>query len=423
MKDKDIRVGIMSVTYVPNLNGVSISVYRMTENLRKKGMKTFTITSKMKGVKYPNYVLPVPSFPMPKSVSPDMKFPYYGVWEAYRFFTKNKINVINSTDPFLTAMIGRILSKLMNIPHVYTFHTHFETYGYFNFPGYKKVIRSLLKSLCNHTEQVTAPSDKIRQYLLDLGVHVPIKTLINIPKIDHLYPAKKNPVLMQKYGISPNDFVFITFGRVNKEKSLDVGVRMMVPIIKKHPQVKYVIAGLGPMEEPLKKLSQKLGIENNILITGKYEQGELNDLANLGDAFLFTSRTDTQAITLLEAMCCGLPVLAVDDDCVDYILRDGYNGFKRSETDLLRCCMDVVEDKKLYTMLSKNARKSSKMMSEAKMTREWMNLFKKVVERYKKEHHTLGRKKGLARDMFDKTLHRIMRPFEKYKKLLFRIKP
>jgi hypothetical protein len=85
--------------------------------------------------------------------------------------------------------------------------------------------------------------------------------------------------------------------------------------------------------------------------------------------------------------------------------------------------MDIVEDKKLYTMLSKNARTSSKMMSEAKMTREWMNLFKKVVERYKKEHHTLGRKKGLARDMFDKTLHRIMRPFEKYKKLLFRIKP
>jgi len=419
MKDKDIRVGIMSVTYMPNLNGVSISVYRLTENLRKKGMKTFTVTAKVPHVRYPSYVLALPSFPMPKSISPDMKIPYAGIWQMYRFFVKNNINVLHSTDPFLTAMIGRMLSKLMNIPHVYTFHTHFETYGYFNFPGYKKVIRSLLKSLCNHTEQVTAPSDKIRQYLLDLEVHVPIKTLINIPKIDHLYPTKKNPVLMQKYGISPNDFVFITFGRVNKEKSLDVGVRMMVPIIQQYPHVKYVIAGFGPMEEPLKKLSKTLGIENHIILTGKYDQQALNDVANLGDAFLFTSRTDTQAITLLEAMSCGLPVLAVDDDCVDYILKDGYNGYKRNEQELLHCCMQVVHDTTLLARLSKNARNSALLMSEEKITRAWMNLFKQVVVRYIKEHQSIGRKKGLAKDVFDQTVRRILHPLRKYTSKIF----
>jgi 1,2-diacylglycerol 3-alpha-glucosyltransferase len=422
MKDSDVRVGIMSVTYVPNLNGVSISVHRLTENLRVKGMKTFIVTSKMKNVKYPKYVLPVPSFPMPKYISPDMKFPIYGIWEAYRFFTKNKINIINSTDPFITATVGRVFSTLMNIPHIYTFHTHFETYGYFSFPGYKNIVRRVLRSLCNHAAQVTTPSDKIRQYLLGLHVHTPIQTLINIPRIEHLHPVPKNRKLMEKYGINAKDFVFITFGRVNKEKSLDVGVKMMVDLVQKNPHIKYIIAGLGPMEKVLQKLSKKLGIEKNIIITGKYEQSELNDLANLGDCFLFTSRTDTQAITLLEAMCCGLPVMAVDDDCVDYIVKDGYNGYKRKEKDLMHCCEKVIKDKKLYAMLSRNALKSSKTMSEASITRDWMTLYKKVVAQYKKKNHSLGRKKGLARDMFDKTYRTIMHPFAKYKNILLRLK-
>ena len=51
----------------------------------------------------------------------------------------------------------------------------------------------------------------------------------------------------------------------------------------------------------------------------------------LGDAFVFASKSETQGMVILEAMAARMPVVAVRSSGIDDVVRDGYNGFKTRE--------------------------------------------------------------------------------------------
>ena len=48
----------------------------------------------------------------------------------------------------------------------------------------------------------------------------------------------------------------------------------------------------------------------------------------LGDVFVCASSSETQGITYIEALACGLPALCRKDECLSQVITDGYNGFQ-----------------------------------------------------------------------------------------------
>lgn len=373
-----LRPAILTVTYPPDLNGVSVSTGRLADNLRAHGIETFVVTSERKNTKYPDFVFQLPSLAMPQTVSQDIKLPYRGFKRTYDFLLSRKVNLINSTDPFITGPMGVLLSRLLRIPHAYSFHTHFESYPYYNFPGSRGLIRRMTRGVLRYVNAVSLPTAKMKEYVSSLNIQTPLTTLINIPAVSHLSPQPKNTALLQRYNLAPGDFVFITFGRVNPEKGIETAIRHLAPLMRTASSIKYLVAGLGPDIERLRKISGELGIEAQVIFTGRYERLELGEVASLGDCFLFTSRSDTQAITILEAMCLGLPVISIDDDCVDYILKNNYNGIKCPEDQLTGACLSLAADPVLRRKLSDHARASARALNEEAVTREWLSWFEQV---------------------------------------------
>lgn len=376
-----IRLGIITSTYFPNLNGVAISLKMLVEELKTHGIEVFVVAPNIKNFTYPEYVKSISSFPIPKRIDADMKIPYNFTHAALVYFKKKNINILHSNDP-LSGFTGITIAKKLNIPHVHTYHTHWELYKfnkYTKYFGYKKIIRVIINRLCNQVEVVIAPTTKIESYLKEIGVKTKIQTIINIPNIKHLYKSKKDSELMQRFNIKQNDFVFITFGRVSSEKSIDKSIKYLSPLLTQYSNIKYVISGAGSAIKQLKDYAVKLGVGDKICFTGKYMPDELNRLASLGDVFLFTSNFDTQALTLLEAASTGLPIISIKDDCVDYILKDGENGFICDEKDLTKMCKKLYLNKKLQNKFSKSSLSKSKKLSEQKITQEYIKLYYKYL--------------------------------------------
>ena len=80
------------------------------------------------------------------------------------------------------------------------------------------------------------------------------------------------------------------------------------------PDVRFVIVGDGPDREAMVEYAAELGIAENVVWLGRIEHDVLlqSDIFERSKLFLTASATETQGITLLEAMSFGLPTVGVD---------------------------------------------------------------------------------------------------------------
>ena len=95
-----------------------------------------------------------------------------------------------------------------------------------------------------------------------------------------------------------------------KEKNLDLGSAAFARL--RLPRARLAIVGAGPERERLQTAAARAGIAARTTFVGELSRAELPDCYASADAFLFTSRSETQGLVLVEALAAGLPVVAVD---------------------------------------------------------------------------------------------------------------
>lgn len=88
-----------------------------------------------------------------------------------------------------------------------------------------------------------------------------------------------------------------------------------------------LLIGDGTYKEELIAEAKLLGLEDNVVFTGRIEHSIIHNYCRAGDVFLFASQSETQGIVLLEAMAAGLPVIAVKATGVNDVVHDGFNGY------------------------------------------------------------------------------------------------
>ena len=378
-----MRVGILTNTYPPNLNGVSVAVSSLEKSLMQLGVQVFIATPKVKGVDYPEHILPLRSTTVPKNISPDLKVPYLYLNQTKDFFQQNKVDIIHTHDTVLGGAEGAYLGYQLQLPTVHTFHTLVESYNYFQFPGYKSFVANFVKDVCNQYDHVIAPSQKVYRYLLERGVAVPISQILNIPNysdLDTEVNLSEKQKLIEKFGITKKDKVLITFCRLAEEKGLETSIEILEPILKSNPNLKYILAGWGPFGDKLKKIVEAKNLSDQILFFGKYIRKDLPLLASISDIFVFTSLTENLPTNIWEAMYLGLPVIALDDSSVDYLLVNNVNGIKTDENNFREQLNRLLSDPKLLSKMSKAATISAKKINPTQIAQQHLGLYTKILE-------------------------------------------
>ena len=168
---------------------------------------------------------------------------------------------------------------------------------------------------------------------------------INIFKRDE----KARFELRKEYNLEKKK-VLISVGRIVALK----GYQLVIKALKDFDDVCYVLIGKGEYLEVLKKLAKKLKVENKVLILGEIENNELNKYLSMADVFVQpTIGNEAFGITIIEAMACGVPVVASKNGGIVDIIKDRQNGFLFEINNI----KEMQEKIKLALNKSINARK------------------------------------------------------------------
>jgi 1,2-diacylglycerol 3-alpha-glucosyltransferase len=150
----------------------------------------------------------------------------------------------------------------------------------------------------------------------------------------HSFERADGAAFRAKYGIAHDRPVILFVGRVAHEKNIGFLMKMTVELRKQQPNVLLVVAGEGPAEKHLHTLTEELGLQENIRFIGYLDRNtELNACYRAADVFVFSSKTETQGLVLLEAMAQGVPVVALAELGTKSILIEGQGALIAQEDE------------------------------------------------------------------------------------------
>lgn len=115
-------------------------------------------------------------------------------------------------------------------------------------------------------------------------------------------------------------------------KGVDVTIRALPKIASAFPTVKYVVIGRGDDQPRLAKLAEELGVADQVVFAGFVPDEELIDHYRLADVYVMPSK-EGFGIVYLEAMACGIPVIAGNDDGSADPVQDGRVGWQVPHRD------------------------------------------------------------------------------------------
>jgi glycosyltransferase involved in cell wall biosynthesis len=151
-------------------------------------------------------------------------------------------------------------------------------------------------------------------------------------------------------GIQPGNPVVLFTGRVSHEKGVMEIPEIFRGIKEKVPDVKLVVAGTGPAENELKEALPET------IFLGWIDHNDLPGIYSSADILILPSKFDTFSCVVLEALSCGLPVIAYNTKGPKDIIQDGINGYLvNSNSEFIQKITRYFTDEKSPTMLRKNA--------------------------------------------------------------------
>ncbi|MCW6038633.1 glycosyltransferase [Spirulina subsalsa FACHB-351] len=183
-----------------------------------------------------------------------------------------------------------------------------------------------VKALQN-ADRVIAVSEYTRDRLLAEQPLTPqqISVLPNTFNPQQFQPAPKPEYLLKRYHLNPNQPILLTVTRLGKTatyKGYDQILKSLVTLRQTIPNLHYLLVGKGDDTPRIQALIKHLNLQDAVTLTGFIPDHELCDHYNLCDVFAMPSKGEGFGIVYLEALACGKPVLAGNQDgSIDPLLR------------------------------------------------------------------------------------------------------
>ena len=348
-----MRIGLFTDSYVPSVNGVITSVETLKKALEQKGHTVYIVTvgqdSKTYDYNEKERILKIPGIPL--------GIYDYRMSSIYPLKVMNKIkswnlDLIHSHTELSMGIFARLFAKQYNIPLVHTYHTMYKDYTWyvsrnvkFFDMGCKKAVEYISKFYCDNTaDAFIVPTVKTYhlfrdEYHYDKDIYI-VPTGLDASRFYKENSDKLKVTRLRRYlGYKRKDFVMLFVGRLAQEKN----VTFLFDIIEKtkNKNIKLLIVGYGPDEENYKKEVKERGLEDRIKFTGKVAWVDMPNYYHVSNAFITASTTETQGLTVIEALAASLPVICIDDDAFKSVVVDNFNGriFKDKKE-----CLQIVEE-------------------------------------------------------------------------------
>lgn len=319
-----MRIAMITDSYYPTRDGVVTSITITKKALEDMGHEVIVVAPdpgekhRMDGVLYIGAI---------KFKSYDGYFIPIKPSKILQELEKLDIDVIHIHGIAVMALRGWHYARKLDKPVVMTFHTMvgdvLEYYSPVSLdPKFLekwmwKYIRFLLKRM----DTVIVPTPGIGRELESKAEGIRLSVIPTGTDVERFHPGIDGSTLRERYNLQGKRIV-AHVSRLSYEKNIDLIIRSMKDI-----DATLVIAGSGPCEKDLKDLVKELSMDDKVLFTGFLDGDDLPMVYGMADVVLSASEFETQGLSILEAMACGVPVVCRDARAFHDIITDGVNGY------------------------------------------------------------------------------------------------
>ena len=311
-----MRILMISDVYFPRINGVSTSIQTFRRGLHAAGHETILIAPEYPGAA-PDIepdILRVPSRGVPRD--PEDRAMKLGAIRALRpQLEKLEPDLVHIQTPFIAHYQGTALARALRVPVIETYHTYFEEYLHHYVPLMPRAVmrfmaRRFTVSQCNVLDALVVPSRAMEQALHAVVEQRPMHIIPTGMEMDR-FASGDGQRFRAQLGIAPGQPVLVHVGRIAHEKNIEFLFRMFEIVVRSKPGAVFVVAGEGPALTSCKAYVRTLGLAQQVRFVGYLSrERELLDCYRAGDLFVFSSKTETQGLVLLESLALGVPVVS-----------------------------------------------------------------------------------------------------------------
>lgn len=228
------------------------------------------------------------------------------------------IDIIHTHD-FRSDLYGLVAARRLDIPAVSTCH------GWIANDLKGRIYTSVDKFLLRFFDRVIVVSARMQAHLQSRGIPAHKIALIqNALVVENYRPDRNDRVVRVEWGIPDHHKVVGKIGRLSPEKCQDLFLRAAAELLRHDRDISFVLIGIGPEEERLRRLAGELGIAGNVVFAGY--RGDMQRVYNSLDLVVQSSSTEGMPNVILEALLMRVPVVATDVGGTAEIVKDGVSG-------------------------------------------------------------------------------------------------
>ncbi|KRE47356.1 glycosyltransferase family 4 protein [Paenibacillus sp. Soil522] len=314
-----MRIAVFSDTFVPQINGVALTLKRWTDYLSDRGVECKLFVPTEPDPSYEDEVYRLASIPL--LLYPEYRFAIPNLLRIRHQLSRFKPDLVHIATPFNVGLAGLSAAQKLGIPVVASYHTHFDRYlDSYRFPFARACYWPYIKWFHRSCRAIFAPSLETINRLEEKGLPN-LALWTRGVDCDLFTPAKRSDRIREIYGIKER-YLFLFVGRLAPEKDMDILLQLMQRLPDEiRGQVHWLIVGDGPMMEQARQEAPQ-----NATFAG-YQSGEaLAEFYASSDLFVFPSSTETFGNVVLEASASGLPAIVADSGGVTEIVQHGKTG-------------------------------------------------------------------------------------------------
>ncbi len=252
---RPLRIGVVTETYPPEINGVAFTVARWVEGLRRRSHVVQLVRTRQGDQDAPA------SGDCPETLRlPGFRIPGYpqlqGGWPArravlaqWRLARPDLVHIVTEGPLGYSALRA---ARRLSIPVSTSFHTNFQQYSrHYRIGWLAAPIMAYLRHFHNQGVQTLVPTGELAEHLQSLGFR---RTQVLARGVDTslFSPHRRDPALRERWGVAPRSLAVLYVGRLAAEKNLELAIAAFQSIRRARPDARLILVGDGPMTSRLR---------------------------------------------------------------------------------------------------------------------------------------------------------------------------
>lgn len=381
MSERKLKIALFSDSALPILNGVSVSIQVLVNELRLRGHSVTIFTASHFKYRDPDpntYRFPAITTPWTPAY-PLVIPPFYPMLREFR---KHQFDAIHTHTPFTVGYVGLRWAESHEIPIVSTYHTLYDRYAHY-IPFPRRYVRFKIAKhtnfYYNHVDHVITPSEIAMKWLRRHSVKTPVTV---IPTGIATSGFQERGEARLALGIAPDEKILLYVGRIAQEKNLGTLFEAAARSFAQDSSLRLWLVGDGPFRDEARSMVRALNIGDRVKFVGFVAREDVERYYAAADLFVFSSITETQGLVVQEAMAQGLPAIVVTGGGASASVESGVNGYvvKNEPGEFSERILSVLRDDEQYAQLSAEAVRSVRGNSTGEMAERVLDIYRQVIE-------------------------------------------